>query len=230
MFRLFAALALLRGACALPNGLRKPPAVHSPPQKPSCSPQKACDFVKALNHPANPIQPAPVSLLCTPEEHCTISGTQLGAKVASGAVGVAGAVDMANVLVENNTVSGWPGSGALLSIFEKGSVNATNVTWRNGHSSSYGGCVDSLGDFTCTDCLFENCHADAGGGVNTDGGHLKLVSSFSGQFANGSCGGTKPCGAGCVCIASEQEASKCVGCTCYHTGQPHAGFWGCESH
>ena len=102
----------------------------------TCSPQKACDFVKLLSTTRDP--EARISLLCTPAEKCTISGTQLG-----GEFGVRSTVEMANVLVQNNTakfggllrIQGenmgeprFPGSGGV--------VTGTNITFRNGHGKA----------------------------------------------------------------------------------------------
>jgi len=89
----------------------------------SCSPQKACDFVKKLGSAtAGNI----VSLICTAAENCTISGTQLG-----GEGGMQAAVDMAHVIVQNNEA----GAGTLLEIGTGGTVNGTNLTFRNGTAS-----------------------------------------------------------------------------------------------
>ena len=99
----------------------------------SCSPQKACDFVKLLSTTRDP--EARISLLCTPAEKCTISGTQLG-----GEFGVLSTVEMANVLVQNNTAK----FGGLLRIQggsfgpgrPGGVVTGTNITFRNGHGKA----------------------------------------------------------------------------------------------
>ena len=79
----------------------------------SCSPQKACDFVKKLGSATSG---GMVSLICTAVENCTISGTQLG-----GEGGLQVAVDMAHVLVQNNEA----GAGTLLNIGTGGTVNGT---------------------------------------------------------------------------------------------------------
>jgi hypothetical protein len=106
----------------------------------TCSPQKACDFVQQLNNgpakgPGGGSGPnRRISLLCTPAEECTISGTQLS-------VGEKDAVEMANVLVQNNTAK----FGGLLTIMgtddpestpRGGIVTGTNLTFRNGHGSA----------------------------------------------------------------------------------------------
>ena len=93
----------------------------------TCSPQKACDFVKLLSTTRDP--EARISLLCTPAEKCTISGTQLG-----GEFGVLSTVEMANVLVQNNTAK----FGGLLRIQGDGGagVTGTNITFRNGHGKA----------------------------------------------------------------------------------------------
>ena len=99
----------------------------------ACSPQKACDFVKLLSTTRDP--EARISLLCTPAEKCTISGTQLG-----GEFGVLSTVEMANVLVQNNTAK----FGGLLRIQggsfgpgrPGGVVTGTNITFRNGHGKA----------------------------------------------------------------------------------------------
>ena len=151
------ALQLFRGTHALPNGLGKLQEVtatgttlkthdhmhdvqHLEPNAmmASCSPQKACDFVKqlAIAVPHGPFGPdpedPPISLLCEPEEDCTISGTTLGPWM-----GIGSLVEMAHVLIQNNTAvpQKWlRAGGGLLEIVEGGSVTGTNLTFRNGHS------------------------------------------------------------------------------------------------
>jgi len=65
--------------------------------------------------------------------------------------------------------------------------------------------------------------------VNSLEGTLKLVRSFTGQFADGTCGGMKPCASGCFCHAGIHEARKYVGCTCTHAGIPTGGVFYCDS-
>jgi len=40
-----------------------------------------------------------------------------------------------------------------------GSVDGTKLTFRNGQSVDSDGCVPNVGDFTCTDCVFDKCTA-----------------------------------------------------------------------
>ena len=99
----------------------------------SCSPQKACDFVAALNA-LGPNEPATLSLLCTPDEQCTISGTQIGGEKA----GLAAHVTMAHVLLQNrveyNKRPPFGDGGGLLNI-GSGVFSGTNVTFRNGSTT-----------------------------------------------------------------------------------------------
>ena len=184
----------------------------------SCSPQKACDFVKELNvgeggHGAKAGDK--LSLMCTPAEKCQISGTALG-----GDAGLAATVAMANVLVANNAA----GFGGLLGI-GSGSFTGTNLTLRNGRALfGQGGCVFNGGTFACTDCVFDKCASGYTGGCVNSGcdyrdqgcnttlpvATLKLVRP---RFTGGStCQGGNPCGAGCACWG--ENAADCVGCTC----------------
>ena len=87
----------------------------------------------------------------------------------------AATVVMENVLVQNNEEF----NGGLLCI-DRGSVTGTNVTFRNGSTSSYGGCVWNGGSFACTDCIFEKCHAGYKGAVGA--GWVRAASCFS-RFA-----------------------------------------------
>ena len=182
----------------------------------SCSPQKACDFVTALNA-LKPNEPATLSLLCTPDEKCTISGTQIGGEKA----GLAAHVAMAHVLLQNrveyNKRPPFGDGGGLLNI-GSGVFSGTNVTFRNGSTTNYGGgCVNHEGGtFACTDCVFDKCSAGGvGGGVYSDpdfalSGGLDLVRP---TFTGCTCGGSgKPCGSGCWC--DSLDVSKCAGCLC----------------
>jgi len=214
---LLVGLALFRGTHALPNGLGKLPQVtatgrgsgtattlntHDQHLMASCSPQKACDFVKKLATSTG--GDPPLSLICTAAENCTISGTQLG-----GENGLQTSATMAHVRIQNNKAGG----GALLSI-HTGSVVGTKLTFRNGQASSdgVGGCVFNYrGNFTCTDCVFDKCSSGVDGGAifSYDSATLKLVRP---TFTDDTCAGPTPCGAGCAC--GGRDASKCVGCTC----------------
>ena len=109
-------------------------AAHAaPPPSSTCSPQKACDFVTALNA-LKPNEPATLSLLCTPEEKCTISGTQIGGEKA----GLTAHVTMAHVLLQNrveyNKRPPFGDGGGLLNI-GSGVFSGTNVTFRNGSTT-----------------------------------------------------------------------------------------------
>ena len=99
----------------------------------SCSPQKACDFVTALNA-LKPNEPAALSLLCTPDEKCTISGTQIGGEKG----GLVAHVTMAHVLLQNrveyNKRPPFGDGGGLLNI-GSGVFSGTNVTFRNGSTT-----------------------------------------------------------------------------------------------
>lgn len=185
----------------------------------ACSPQKACDFVQRLNVSKKGDS---VSLLCDPEEACTISGVQLG-----GDDGVAAAtVDMTNVVVKDNVAI----TGGLLLINPGSTVRGTNVTFANGTCSSdgLGGCVLNVGTFVCTDCVFDKCDSGSvGGGVMSfDTATLELVRPI---FTDNHCKpisvkNKEPCGSGCAC--GGRNMSKCVGCTC--NMEPGDGFY-CNS-
>jgi hypothetical protein len=184
----------------------------------ACSPPKACDFVKKLNVSK---KGESISLLCDPEEACTISGVRLGAEH-----GVVATVDMTNVLVQNNDAI----TGGLLEIGPGGTVKGTNVTFANGTCSDdgFGGCVLNLGTFVCTDCVFDKCDSGSvGGGVMSfDTATLELVRP---AFIDSTCKPVSakhkgPCGSGCAC--GGHNMSKCVGCTCQI--EPGDGFY-CNS-
>lgn len=113
-------LALADAAVAATN--------HAPPPPP-CSPQKVCDFVKQLSR-AKVEGHEHLSLLCTPEEHCTISGMRLGGEL----VGVVATVIMENVLIENNRGPLFP--IGLMFIDRTGNVTGTNLTFRNGRANA----------------------------------------------------------------------------------------------
>ena len=165
------------------------------------------DFVERLNGPHRAKAGEKVSLVCTPAEKCTISGTQLG----KDGHYVEATVVMENVLIQSNKAVQ---SGALLAL-DLGSVTGTNLTFRNGTGGDWGGCVVSFGSFTCMDCVFDKCSASPrGGGVyswlgSNRGGGLKLVRP---TFTDNRCSDSKACGAGCYC--KDTNASKCVGCDC----------------
>jgi len=131
-----------------------------------CSPQKACDFVKQWNAVAGGEK---ISLVCKPEDDCTISG-RLGGGGGQKFPGFQGNATMANVLLQNGGSvgkSGKPGSGfgGLMNVggdfatSNSGSVTGTNLTFRNGTASNAGGCVYNDGTFACTDCVFDKCTA-----------------------------------------------------------------------
>ena len=82
-------------ACTTATAASKSPA--PPPVTGTCSPQKACDFVKALNAAK---RGDTVSLLCEVDERCTISGMQLGREADSNYVEAT--VVMQNVLIQNH--------------------------------------------------------------------------------------------------------------------------------
>ena len=145
-----AAQAVLHGSVSATNATN----TRAPAPLPTCSPRKACDFVRELRTARRWQR---LSLVCTPEEQCTITGTRLGS-----GLGVAATLVMENVLVQNFTSDS---GGGLLNI-NRGSVTGTNLTFRNGRApesdSDNGGCVFNLGTFACTDCVFDKCSA---GGV-----------------------------------------------------------------
>ena len=131
-------LLLLLAAVAMaapPRNAAAPP----PPIPANCSPKKDCDFLKAAAE-LNVSKPVPITLtlICTPEEKCTISGTTLGDNM-----GFCGghSLVMQNVLIQNNTnvcVQGEICGSALLTISGGGSVNGTNLTFRNGKGQGAG--------------------------------------------------------------------------------------------
>jgi len=198
------------------------------------SPQKACDFAKQwlLADPGDKI-----SLVCTPEEQCTIKGIRLagGHNQESGYPGTA---TMANVLMVDcaggggggGSGPGNGGGGGSLRVGSKSSLIGTNLTFRNSFSGSNGGAVRNDGTFVCTDCVFDNCTAsDDGGAVSSNGNHygqtsmLKLVRP---TFVGGKCKmfDGEPCGTACYCTGD--DASMCIGCTCQKDGTD--GFY-CDS-
>ena len=189
----------------------------APPVAGTCSPQKACDFVKALNVAK---KGDTVSLVCTATEACTISGMQLGREADSNYVEAT--VVMQNVLIQNHKVVQ---AGGLLAI-DVGSVTGTNLTFRNGTAGDWGGCVVSFGRFSCTDCVFDRCSTanTVSGGVYSWGesAALRLVRpTFSGDTSVG------VNGSGCYCNSA--DATKCVGCTCEKGNFDGVPGWYCSS-
>ena len=101
---------------------------------------KVCAFVSQWNHA---VQGEKVSLVCTPEEQCTIGGTKLGANTENGRVtdfGFQGDATMTNVLVKdmfgNKTCDGSSPlqdcRGGLMEVGSAGRVVGTNIIFRNG--------------------------------------------------------------------------------------------------
>ena len=104
---------------------------------------KVCAFVSQWNHA---VQGEKVSLVCTPEEQCTIGGTKLGANTENGRVtdfGFQGDATMTNVLLRDNRGNSQtePNSttdhdrGGLMEIGAAGSLIGTNIVFRNGFVS-----------------------------------------------------------------------------------------------
>ena len=126
-------------------------AVCTPPPPPvnfSCTgatafaTKKVCDFVSQWNNADLP-KGQMISLICTPEEQCTISGTKLGANTENGRetdFGFQGDATMTNVLVKdmfgNKTCDGSSPSqdcrGGLMEVGSAGRVVGTNIIFRNG--------------------------------------------------------------------------------------------------
>eukprot|EP01051_Picozoa_sp_SAG22_P018120 SAG22_NODE_2961_length_2070_cov_1.712836_2_plen_152_part_00 len=97
--------------------------------------KKVCDFVSQWN---DADFQGMISLICTPEEQCTISGTKLGANTENGRVtdyGFQGNATMTNVLVRDmsgNKTYGEDNRGGLMEVGRAGKVVGTNITFRNG--------------------------------------------------------------------------------------------------
>ena len=205
-------------------------AICSPPPPPvkfSCTgataaaTKKVCGFVLAWN---NAEAGEKISLLCTPEERCTITGIKLGANSAelrSEDFGFQGDATMTNVLMQDMTGNGtYDTRGGLMAVGSAGRVVGTKITYRNGLvRANGGGCVYNEGTFACTDCTFDRCISARafGGGIQSGGGGtLQLVRP---AFTNCACALGANCGSGCSCDGDDRHgqgfnASLCVGCTC----------------
>jgi hypothetical protein len=133
-------------------------------------------------------------------------------------------VTMEHVLIQSTQSSGASFSyNPLMFIGTGGSVSGKNLTFFN--TSTYemvsGGCVENLGSFACTDCVFDYCSAgEYGGGVYSsgDGTGSATLNLVRPTFTNNKCGTNRGlvCGAGCYCaqLPKKADPSKCVGCTC----------------
>ena len=118
-----------RAACTPPP----PPVSFSCTGATAVATKKVCAFVSQWNQAA---QGDKVSLVCTPEEQCTI-GTKLGANSENGRVtdfGFQGDATMTNVLLRDNwgNLTTDHDRGGLMEIGRAGSLVGTNITFRNG--------------------------------------------------------------------------------------------------
>ena len=119
-----------QAACTPPP----PPVNFSCTGATAAATKKVCAFVTQWNQAA---QGDKVSLVCTPEEQCTIGGTKLGANSENGRVtdfGFQGDATMVNVLLRDNSgnLTTDRDRGGLMEIGRAGSLIGTNITFRNG--------------------------------------------------------------------------------------------------
>lgn len=235
---------------AKPTSPTPPPYLPAAP--PSCpsgyscySNSNASDFDNAIRRVRCPAWPRSctshkLALLCSWDEPCHITGTQLGGQA------MKLSLSLANVVLADNQFAPVSGKslstgGALLSIW--GSVTATNVTFRNGTTTStknaYGGCVSVAsggGAFICTDCRFEDCYVHGwGGGVVSSGNLILTRPVFDGntceaqpqgrsrKTGDASRDSSPVCGAACMCF----DYGKCEGCQCAKGGPVPGNHWYC---
>jgi len=207
-----------QAACAPPP----PPVSFSCTGATAVATKKVCAFVSQWNQAAQGDKP---SLVCTPEEQCTIGGTKLGANSENGRVtdfGFQGDATMTNVLLRDNwgNLTTDHDRGGLMEIGRAGSLVGTNITFRNGLVRvDGGGCVYTAGNFACIDCTFDKCITTKGFGGGIESGGGGTLNLLRPTFTESACALGENCGSGCSCDGDDRRgqgmnASLCIGCTC----------------